>query len=199
MIATQIFHDTMLNPRHLDQSSVDWFHPIVTQHTLDLVDTRAVKFRIYRSRRLKMSDWFQTGRFSAVDMSIFLHNAGDAISGCVRIYAWKRRNLKPFVNDLDVNIVRYTKIGNEDFYDFKPINYTENANVAMFNLKVDDTWDDFQVFVAQPCSAVSVYLNPQETGYPENYIKTSGSDPNVVLDLPIQDDFLGDNYDWETP
>jgi hypothetical protein len=115
------------------------------------------------------------------------------------VYAWKK-TLLPYSSNLSSDTLRYRRVGSEDFYDFTPITFNADTNAAICNLKVDDTWDDMQIFVSQPCTAVSVYLNQPASTYPVNYIKMSGSEyfPEVI-EAPLADDFEGDNADWEIP
>ncbi len=199
MIATMIFHDSIQNPKMLDHVSVDWMHSIAKLSTLDIADTRLLRNRLYRSRRVDIRKYFGEGKYDKTNLSIYLHGAGDSVSGCVRVYAWKSV-LMPYNPNADINYKTYQRVGGEDFFDFIPMNFTENPGVAMFNLKVDDTWDSIQIMVSQPCTAISAYLNPNGVGYPEQFIKMNGAAPLLSdYENPIQDDFLGDNYDWETP
>lgn len=193
---TTIFHDSLLRPKFVDLSSVDWSYPLHLESTMNLRDTRSVRNNVYRSRRIDISQLFLTA-FKAVDMSIYLHQAKAPVFGCVRVYAWKR---KPNPYTPNAEGIRYQRVGREDFYDFTPICFTQSLTSAVFNLKVDDTWDEFQLFISQPCTAVTVYMNPADPQYPNQYIKITGGEPNDYdLEPPIQDDFLGDNYDWENP
>lgn len=192
---TLIFHDSMLQPKFLDTSSVDWVYPI-EQSVLLNHDTREFRHRVYRSRRIKLPDWISNQ--GATDLSIYLHNAGDAVSNCVRVYAWKTTFI-PFDPLLD-NAVSYVRVGFEDFFDFTPITYNPNTNVAMFSLKVADVWSDMQLVVSQPCIAVSVYANNLDSSYPAGYLKMTGSLATLVDDeLPLRDAFDGTNTDWTTP
>lgn len=193
-LPTLVFHDSMIMPRLLDLSSVDWFYPIALR-PMNENDTRLVRHRVYRSRRVGISHWKET--FNVIDMTIYLHNASDAVSNCVRIYGWKK-TLMPFNVNALASDLQYIRSGSEDFYDYTPITFSPNTAVAVYSLKVDDFWDDFQVVVSQPCSAVSIYLNQFDPSYPSNYLRMNGS----LLDIAegqLLDDFDGDNFDWETP
>lgn len=195
-MAMLIFHDSMTQPKLLDTSSVDWMYPIEKCPLLQ-EDSRNARYRIYRSRRIMLPDVVRN--IGALDLSIYLHGAGDAVTNCVRVYAWKS-TLLPYEPVVSNGTVKYTRVGSEDFYDFTPLTYNPDTAVAVFNLKVADVWDAVQFVVSQPCSAVSVYANNLGSDYPTGYMKMTGAlIPPSDLESPLRDDFDGANTDWTTP
>ena len=172
-----VFTDSLVNPKSMDYTSANWVYPLDSQDLskVSIGSGNTIKSNIYKTKMIPVSDYYVDNSWTRTDIVIYCHGLTSSISNTVRVLCWK--SSWTTASAYEAGVINVVKIS-DGMGLIDCVASTDGGNAGgIFFLRVNDTFANIQVLVANPCTGVTVYLkNPETTWakFPSSYIKTAG-------------------------
>lgn len=166
MFLTEIFTDSLIDPKHLDYSDLNWSYPIPTR---DLTvypegEGHLITEQVYRSKLIAL-DALSEFDVPYLDLVVYCHGVPAATAGSVRALCWKQRyDVTSETAPLgELQMVLVNNVGLIDTHCS-----TVNNSAATYFLRIAQEFDNVQLVIANACTGVSAYIRDPTTLYKSN-------------------------------